>query len=226
MESGAEHSTALHQDQRAEVDVQNTVVSESGEQPMPAFEPVFPLLTHNSTNTTIHPHVQYIFSDDDTTALDTASSDDPTHRSIIVDLEPNEKNDGWQVAWASSLSSDFAVTSATLAKPQQNAGDVDADGTNGTLMLRLEGATREPIESRFDPDSSQPSSGSASGAIGRDEVETLADDFRRRMGAMRTVVDAGQHRRAVAWQQQQQHGEFTSISATNETPLNTKEHAS
>lgn len=188
---------------------------------MPPFEPVFPLLTNNSTNTTIHPHVQYIFSDDDTSALHAASSDEPAHRPIIVDLEPNDTNDGWTVAWASSLSSDFAVTSATLSKPQQNPSDGDADGTNGTLMLRLEGATREPLESRFDPDNSQPSSGSASGAIGRDEVEGLAFDFRRRLGAMRTVVDAGQQRRAAAWQQQQQqHGEFSITTAADEIPPN------
>lgn len=69
-------------------------------------------------------------------------------------------------------------------------------------MLRVEGVEREPVEMRPD---SLPSSGS--GAIGGEDVDVLADDFRRRMGVLKKVVDEGEKRRALVGQEQQHEDE-------------------
>lgn len=169
-----------------------------------SFEPVFALITNTTTNATVHPRVHYVFSDDDTSALiAAASNDDPSNRSLIVDLAPNDSSNGWQVEWSSSFSPDFAITATELSRQQQGNGDNDNDAANGTLMLRVEGMTREPVDSRFDPDNSLPSSSSGSGALGKEEVDGLAEEFRRRMGTMKKVVIAGEQRQNVAHQQQQ-----------------------
>lgn len=199
MASPAEHSITAPQPADVDQEHNNSTVLDSEQQQdvLPPFEPVFALLTNNTTNTTVHPRVHYVFSDEDVAPLDAASDGDPSHRPIVVDLVPNEANDGWKVSWASSLSPDFAVTATELSKQQQGSGDAEADPSTGTLMLHIDGVTREPIDTRFDPDNSQPTSGSASGAIGKDEAENLADEFRRRMAGMKTVVDAGQQRRVA-----------------------------
>ncbi|KFH46432.1 hypothetical protein ACRE_026920 [Hapsidospora chrysogenum ATCC 11550] len=58
----------------------------------PPFEPLFTLLTNTSTNTTIHPRVHYLFSDDDPSMLTSAvaaatstttSTDNPRDRALI-----------------------------------------------------------------------------------------------------------------------------------------------
>ncbi|CEJ88819.1 hypothetical protein VHEMI04848 [[Torrubiella] hemipterigena] len=203
MASPAEHSSAAPQDVETDQQHNNSAVLDSvqHDEELPPFEPVFALLTNNTTNSTIHPRVHYVFSDDDATPLDAESADDPSHRPIVVDLVPNEANDGWKVSWASSLSPDFAVVATELSKQQQGSADGEADASTGTLMLRIDGVTREPVDTRFDPDNSQPNSGSASGAIGKDEAESLADEFRRRLAGMKTVVDAGQQRRLAALEQ-------------------------
>ncbi|KAF5004659.1 hypothetical protein FDECE_8863, partial [Fusarium decemcellulare] len=158
------------------------------------------LLTTSTTNTTVHPRIHYLFSDDDPSLLaNPADAADPSHRALVVDLAPAAEGDSgrWAVSWAASLTPDFAVTKSNVAV-QQNEGD--DDGRNGgALMLRVEGVEREPVEMRPD---SLPSSGS--GAIGGEEVDILADDFRRRMGVLKKVVDEGEKRREVVGQQQKQ----------------------
>ncbi|KAF4449120.1 hypothetical protein F53441_7516 [Fusarium austroafricanum] len=167
--------------------------NEAIEAPMPPFEPLFTLLTNSTTNTTVHPRIHYLFSDDDPSMLAT-SVEDPSHRALVVDLAPARGGDSsrWAVSWAASLTPDFAVTNSSVAV-QQSEGD--ENGGSGALMLRVEGVEREPVEMRPD---SLPSSGS--GAIGGEDVDVLAEDFRRRMGVLKKVVDEGEKRRAVVGQ--------------------------
>lgn len=158
--------------------------SSSSPAPPPAFEPLFTLVDNATTNTTIHPRVHYIFSDDDDASMLRAAPS----RSLIVDLSgPSSRPGGeeggepWAVSHASSLSGDFAVTATSLAR---QGGE--------TPMLRIEGVEREPVEVR--PESLP---GSQSGVVGREDVEGLVDDFRRRMGVLRTVVGEADRRTAA-----------------------------
>ncbi|KAM5355544.1 hypothetical protein ACJ41O_002190 [Fusarium nematophilum] len=177
------------------------------EPPMPPFEPLFTLLTNSTTNTTVHPRIHYLFSDDDPSVLANPVGDpDPSHRALVVDLAPAPDGDPgrWAVSWAASLTPDFAVTQSSVAV-QQNEGDDDGGRSSsggGALMLHVEGVEREPVEMRPD---SLPSSGS--GAIGGEDVDVLAEDFRRRMGVLRKVVGEGEKRRAVVGLQQEEESE-------------------
>ena len=63
-------------------------------------------------------------------------------------------------------------------------------------MLRLEGVEREIVELRSGENSSMPSSGSGA-MLGREEVDGLVDDFKRRMGVLKKVVEEGERRRHV-----------------------------
>ncbi|KAM0489341.1 hypothetical protein ACHAP7_000400 [Fusarium lateritium] len=170
------------------------------ETPMPPFEPLFTLLTNSTTNTTVHPRVHYLFSDDDPSILAT-STEDPSHRALIVDLAPAPEGDPsrWAVSWAASLTPDFAVTDSSVAV-QQSEGD--ESGGAGALMLRVEGVEPEYVEMRSD---SLPNSGS--GAIGGEDVDVLAEDFRRRMEVLKKVVDEGEKRRLVIGQDKETHHE-------------------
>ncbi|KAF4990949.1 hypothetical protein FGRMN_8140 [Fusarium graminum] len=174
--------------------------NEPVETPMPPFEPLFTLLTNSTTNTTVHPHIHYLFSDDDPSIL-TASAEDPSHRALVVDLAPAPEGDPsrWAVSWASSLTPDFAVTNSSVAV-QQSEGD--ENGGAGALMLRVEGVEREPVEMRSD---SLPNSGS--GALGGEDVDVLAEDFRRRMGVLKKVVEEGEKRRVLLGQHEESHEE-------------------
>ncbi|KAF4978517.1 hypothetical protein FZEAL_5115 [Fusarium zealandicum] len=171
------------------------------EPPMPPFEPLFTLLTNSTTNTTVHPRIHYLFSDDDPSALASPAAG-ADERALVVDLAPAPEGDPgrWAVSWAASLTPEFAVTRSSVAV-QQSEGDDDGR-SSGALMLRVEGVEREPVEMRPD---SLPSSGS--GAIGGEDTDGLAEDFRRRMGVLKKVVDEGERRRAVVGEQQQQEKE-------------------
>jgi hypothetical protein len=167
--------------------------NDSVETEMPPFEPLFTLLTNSTTNTTVHPRIHYLFSDDDHSILSTPSHD-PSHRALVVDLAPAPEGspNRWAVSWASSLTPDFAVTESSVAV-QQSEGD-----ESGGAILRVEGVEREPVEPR--PDSLPNSS---SGAIGGEDADVLAEDFRRRMGVLKKVVDEGEKRRMAMGQNEQ-----------------------
>lgn len=188
--SGLAPAELLHEQQQQQPDDEAPL-----EPPMPPFEPLFALLTNSTTNTTVHPRIHYLFSDDDPSVLASPAVD----RALVVDLVPAPEGDSsrWAVSWAASLTPDFAVTKSNVAVQQSEGDD---DGRNGgALMLRVEGVEREPVEMRPD---SLPSSGS--GAIGGEDVDVLADDFRRRMGVLKKVVDEGEKRRALVGQQEDQ----------------------
>ncbi|KAF5565466.1 hypothetical protein FPHYL_4264 [Fusarium phyllophilum] len=167
--------------------------NEAIESTIPPFEPLFTLLTNSTTNTTVHPRVHYVFSDDDPSIL-AAGAQDLSHRPLVVDLAPAPEGESnrWAVAWAASLTPDFAVTNSSVAV-QQSEGE--ENGGTGALMLRVEGIEREPVEMRPE---SPPNSGS--GAIGGEDVDVLAEEFRRRMGLLKKVVDEAEKRRLVIGQ--------------------------
>ncbi|KAI3340019.1 hypothetical protein F4824DRAFT_432528 [Ustulina deusta] len=160
----------------------------------PPFAPVFTLVNNASTRTTHHPHVRYIFSDDDpdilTQALadcehadvdESGSSPAPANRAMILDLAPD--SDGhYSVSWASSLSPSWAVLNAQLSQispPSSDAGHGSGAGDTGAdnnsrsdrLMLRIEGIEMSgpgsPSELRLSDETSHQRSGSASGSGSR-----------------------------------------------------------
>ncbi|KAI0876925.1 hypothetical protein GGS24DRAFT_187780 [Hypoxylon argillaceum] len=158
----------------------------------PPFEPVFTLVDNTSARTTHHPHVRYIFSDDDPDILTQAlaecehvnaeelGADVPANRAIILDLVPNDDG-GYSVAWVSSLSPSWAVLNAQLSQispPSSDAGHNNGSGAGDTgtnsdsrperLMLRIEGIeTSTPDSSselRISDETSRQRPGSASGS--------------------------------------------------------------
>ncbi|EHK39971.1 hypothetical protein TRIATDRAFT_322460 [Trichoderma atroviride IMI 206040] len=176
---------------------------------MPPFEPIFTLLTNTTTNTTVHPRVHYLFSDDDASAVLTAPQTDPLHRALVVDLAPPANPSGkWTVSWASSLTPDFAVTASQLSLQQHGSGSGNNEGDEGennegassSVMLRVEGVEREGVPADTKPTNanlrgSSSSGGSAAGIIGREDVDQLTEEFKRRMGVLKKVVDEGERRR-------------------------------
>ncbi|KAI0431050.1 hypothetical protein F5Y09DRAFT_206098 [Xylaria sp. FL1042] len=173
----------------------------------PPFAPVFALVNNASTRTTHHPHVRYIFSDDDPDILTQALAEcehadaeesGPTsaNRAMILDLAPND--DGrFSVSWASSLSPSWAVLNAQLSQispPSSDAGQGGSSGAGDTgidnsnrpdrLMLRVEGIEMStpgsPSELRMSDETSHQRSGSASGSGSRQrerERSRETDDY-------------------------------------------------
>ncbi|KAI0550482.1 hypothetical protein F4679DRAFT_203693 [Xylaria curta] len=158
----------------------------------PPFAPVFTLVNNASTRTTHHPHVRYIFNDDDpdilTQALaecEHANADQsdfdpaPANRAMILDLAPNDDG-GYNIAWASSLSPSWAVLDAQLSQispPSSDAGHSSGGGPGDTdnknkrpdrLMLRIEGvetsAPGSSSELKISDEASRQRPGSASGS--------------------------------------------------------------
>ncbi|TQV98499.1 chitinase 18-3 [Cordyceps javanica] len=199
--------------------------------PLP-FEPLFALLTNTTTGATVHPRVHYLFSDDDASIpTDDAAADAAAeHRSLVVDLTPTPAHDAWSVAYASSLGPEFAVTAAALSKQQSegsstttssSAAEPNTGGSSGggggtghaaALMLHVEGVSRDPVDLRASAEAvnsaaslRSSASGGGGGGAGREDLETLADDFRRRMGILKKVVGEGEKRRAAVAQQHDDH---------------------
>ncbi|KAI1737717.1 hypothetical protein F4680DRAFT_204343 [Xylaria scruposa] len=158
----------------------------------PPFAPVFTLVNNASTRTTHHPHVRYIFNDDDPDILTQALAEcehanadhsdfdpAPANRAMILDLAPNDDG-GYNIAWASSLSPSWAVVDAQLSQispPSSDAGNSSGGGPGDTenknnrpdrLMLRIEGvetsAPGSSSELRISDDASRQRPGSASGS--------------------------------------------------------------
>ncbi|KAI1454541.1 hypothetical protein F4805DRAFT_308996 [Annulohypoxylon moriforme] len=151
----------------------------------PPFAPIFTLVNNSSTRTTHHPHVRYIFSDDDPDILTRAlaeldtgvdeSTSDPTlrhNRAMILDLAP-DSNGGYNVAWASSLSASWAVLDTQLSHISPASSDGSNDGNEGgdnssradRLMLQIDGIETSALgsEGGTSGDASRQGSGIASG---------------------------------------------------------------
>ncbi|CAG9989987.1 unnamed protein product [Clonostachys byssicola] len=164
---------------------------------------------------------------------DASSPGAAAHRTLVVDLAPRDPSstttnnttaNNWSVSWAASLSPDFAITDSHLLPMQQgdhpdtttsttNPGAHNGSSSsspNGGLMLRIDGVEREPVDVRGGPSASSSnslpgSSGSATAAAGREDVEALVDDFRRRMGVLKKVVGEGERRREAVRAEQERH---------------------
>lgn len=223
-------------------------VHEESLQPQPPFQPLFTLVTDSTTHTTHHPHVHYVFSDDDPEILTEAlaryghraspdASDSraspqaahPNERAIVLDLVPKpadnahpaSSNPGYDVAWVSSLSSNWAVvnakTSAMTEETSNNAIALDDETTAGQrLVLRIEGvgdnsvsststasqvpsarARRPSLEDR-DLRMSVSSPSVAAQDRAREDYGAIVDEFDKRMNILRKVVGAGLERERSA----------------------------
>ncbi|XXH03029.1 hypothetical protein Hte_009419 [Hypoxylon texense] len=190
----------------------------------PPFAPIFTLVNNTSTRTTHHPHVRYIFSDDDPDILTQALADlepeldgyaaDPTipsNRAMILDLTPNP-SEGYSVAWASSLSPSWAVLDAQLSQisppssdGESNNGNEGGDSSNRAdrLMLRIEGVDSNAIGSEGETSGAASRQGSGSGSGGGsgqhdpEDYTNLVERFERRMVTLRKIVEAGEERRRM-----------------------------
>ncbi|KAK0669136.1 hypothetical protein QBC41DRAFT_320351 [Cercophora samala] len=203
--------------------------------PQPTFSPPFVLLTstsHASGKQTIHhPAVRYIFADDDPEILTaeltqyhqtkqdgSENKTGPGHRAIIIDTDRREDHDRLEVAWASSLSPDWAVTSASMGK---------MDGSGGGLVLKVEGMSLEPPTSLAGPSTAGKTQAPeavdmhSSGASGEgqhrrpqptqnqsssEEYVALLRDFEKRMAVLRKVAEVGAERQRVI--REHDHGDM------------------
>ncbi|KAI0160565.1 hypothetical protein GGR57DRAFT_499246 [Xylariaceae sp. FL1272] len=191
----------------------------------PPFAPIFTLVDNTSTRTTHHPHVRYIFSDDDPDILTHALAEcdihntggdesDPANRAMILDLQSDDQG-GYSVAWSSSLSPSWAVLDAQLSHispPSSEAGSTGGGEGNtekkpDRLMLRIEGLeTTNPESSselRISGERTGQGSGSGSGSRSgsahkendKEEYAGMLDEFDKRMATLRKVVNASEDRR-------------------------------
>ncbi|KAK8061414.1 hypothetical protein PG994_007780 [Apiospora phragmitis] len=197
---------------------------QDAQQQSPPFAPIYTLVTNTSTRTTHHPHVHYIFNDDDPDILsqalaqqhglnvDESTSDPKSHsRTVLLDVEP-DADGGYKVSWASSLSPSWAVVDARLSRitpPSEAEGAKPSDHAENSqksdrLMLRIDGieaaSAGTESELRLSNRSGQGSgSGSSIGSSQREKetesYSTLVDEFERRMVMLRKMVDWSEERR-------------------------------
>lgn len=176
---------------------------------------------------------------------DSAPTPGPNDRAIVLDLVPKqtinvEGGDNpasitpapaeYEVAWASSLSADWAVISAKISPladetAARSASDDDGGAqTQQRLMLRIEGvdidgclpssstsraryssaAARRPSLDERDIRMSSGSTGGDKNAQGgggvgaqqatQEDYDAIVDEFDKRMGMLRKVIDAGLER--------------------------------
>lgn len=142
-----------------------------------------------------------------------------TDRAILLDLVPKPSTGdpsssssaavapAYDVAWASSLSADWAVVSAKMTPMSADDNDTadtmatPARGADGGLMLRIEGVDlAHPPRSRalHSKASLELSSGSSSGvgqpAAHHEDYGAIVDEFDKRMVVLRKVLEAGRER--------------------------------
>jgi hypothetical protein len=170
-------------------------------------------VNNDTTRSTHHPTVHYIFADDDPDILTQAlanqhlagttnpedSDTNPEHshisanttRAVVLDVAPTADGTSWEVSWASSLSPDWAVVGAQISRIEDVEDGDDAPG--GGLVLKIDGVdhdvpTAGPVEDL-------PSSGSGAAHIsGREDYTALTGEFDKRMAVMRKVVAACEER--------------------------------
>ncbi|KAI1772608.1 hypothetical protein F4818DRAFT_133658 [Hypoxylon cercidicola] len=168
----------------------------------PPFAPIFTLVNNTSTRTIHHPHVRYIFSDDDPDVLTQALADldheldesaaDPalqSNRAMILDLAPDPMG-GYSVAWASSLSPSWAVLDAQLSQISPPSSDGESNNGNeggdssrraDRLMLQIEGVDSNALGSESGVSGAASRHGSGSGSGGgsgqHDRERGNAEDY-------------------------------------------------
>lgn len=168
----------------------------------PAFESIFTLVTNTSTGTTRHPHVRYIFSDDDPDVFTQAlaqceapeAQENSQNHAMMLDLS-SDGDGGYKISRVTSLSPSWAVLSAELSQISPPSSDGSNSGSThdgeehvkrpGRLMLRVEGVESSALGSEVDmalsEDQSRQGSGSRSGissgaANSRTDVPPGADN--------------------------------------------------
>lgn len=145
----------------------------------------------------------------------------PNNRAILLDLVPKPPIDptssstaaavppGYDVAWASSLSADWAVVSAKVScMSADDNNNIDAVPTparsadsDGGLMLRIEGvdlANPPPkpraVRSKASIDLSSGSSSGVAQPAQQEDYGAIVDEFDKRMAVLRKVLEAGRER--------------------------------
>ncbi|KAK5659288.1 hypothetical protein OQA88_1381 [Cercophora sp. LCS_1] len=201
----AQPPRSIHEEPQSVEQGQEPHSTHDGLQP-PSLAPVFALISSSTPPATrqniSHPTVHYIFADDDpelwTEALAqhhrAGGADDAevSERAIVLDMVPADNELGFAVASASSLSPDWAVTSAELSRMGGLAA-AHGDGP-GALMLRIEGVSAEVSEGPS-PEGELQSSGASGGKEKKmEEYASLVAEFERRMGVLKKVVDKGGER--------------------------------
>ncbi|KAL2114954.1 hypothetical protein VTJ04DRAFT_10617 [Mycothermus thermophilus] len=213
--------------------------------------------TSQSTNKqTIHyPTVHYIFADDDPEYLSAAlahhhgsaqavgdetetnnpdiqaggsGSRTPPDRGVLLEVEPTADGSGYEVVWASSLTPDWAATSARLTRSGETSGGLAAGGLGGNLVLKIDGVSLDHPPPRPQGKAAAEAEMQASGTVsGRqqsaptaDEYPELLKEFERRMTTLRKVVEAG-----AARQRAIDHGSFQPPPAPPPPPASGLEEA-
>jgi hypothetical protein len=113
-------------------------------------------------------------------------------------MEPTADGSGYEVAWASSLTPDWAATSARISRMEGGNGGA-VPGLGGNLVLKIEGVSLEPsagpLGKTSTPEIEMQSSGGSTGrqqpARAAEEYADLLQDFEKRMSTLRKVVEAG-----------------------------------
>ncbi len=211
------------------------------------FQPLFTLVSDNTatraTPQTHHPTVHYVFSDDDPDELVQAlaahrealpsaptshggSRGGVAERAILLDLVARADGEpGYEVAWASSLSGDWAVTGASVARidgAEADAAHAGSDGGGtGALMLRIEGLSIENSATPGGGKTPSPNDGELHSSDGSganrdptDEYAALVDEFEKRMGVLKKVVGVSEERQrkiAEAEALEEQEGDETQV---------------
>ncbi|KAK3904586.1 hypothetical protein C8A05DRAFT_31650 [Staphylotrichum tortipilum] len=190
----------------------------------PPFSPLFTLVastSHPSNRQTIqYPTVHYIFADDDPEILTAALAhhhgsafedndeenerDNPPDRAVLLDMEPTADGSGVDVAWASSLTPDWAVTSARVSPMEGGGGGGVTVGPGGGHVLKIEGVSIEPSSGRLGKTAaSETELQSSGGSTGRQPQQPppategyadLLQEFERRMSTLRMVAEAAMAR--------------------------------
>ncbi|KAK0610415.1 hypothetical protein B0T17DRAFT_620894 [Bombardia bombarda] len=197
----------------------------------PPFTPLFTLLTSNThpshRQTTYHPTVHYIFADDDPDLMTAAlaqhieDNDNQNERAVVLDMAPTPDGAGLEVAWASSLSPDWAVVSASVSHMKDNDGAAERSySLPGTLVLKIDGVSIEPSAATATatataaplttstPELELQSSGASgtrqqSSSSSTDDYARLLVDFDQRMGLLHRVVEVGAERQRMIEAEQQ-----------------------
>ncbi|KAK8075097.1 hypothetical protein PG997_009760 [Apiospora hydei] len=174
---------------------------QDAQQQSPPFAPIYTLVSNASTRTTHHPHVHYIFNDDDPDILSQAlaqqhglnvdeSTSDPrsNNRTVLLDVEP-DADGGYKVSWASSLTPSWAVVDAQLSRiapPSEAEGARPSDHVENSqksdrLMLRIDGIEAAPIAAGTESElrlSNRSGQGSGSGSsIGSSQREKDSESY-------------------------------------------------
>ncbi|GJD02612.1 hypothetical protein ColKHC_11437 [Colletotrichum higginsianum] len=239
-------SSSLQHQKSALGDADAAAEGEPDAEPVaPKLDPAgfFTLVSNSTANSTHHPTVKYIFLDDDPDTLTTAlaahhsanqiptpsastskpgsakaPAPNPANRAVLIDVVPGADGQ-WKVSSAASLSADFAVTDASIARQEGER--------EGGLVLKIDGVENESggggsgaaIGDRDrdrDRAESLPSSSSAVARSGGDEYGPLLEDFERRMNVLRRVVKAGEGRAEKARENKYEPGAVEPKKETEE----------